>query len=476
MASTNISVPGIPASTKKPGAYFAINTANANRGLPANTDRILLLGQRLASGSVAANALVELPDEATARNAFGAGSVVHQMARAAFTANPYLTLSAISVDDAAGSLAATAKITPTGTGTGSGVVSVFIGAESANIAVMQGDTAAVVASGIVAAINAKPDWAVTAAVVAADVVLTAKAKGTLGNGIVYTATNNAPGITIALTSASSGQLAGGQTDPSLAAALTAIFAAGHTLLVTSLADAANLALLRNHAAQVSGPLEQREATVIWGNTGSLSTATTQAGTLNFEWASVAWFRGTASGPWEVAAAYAAIISSESDPANPLNDLIMPGLNIPLKSAWPIRSEQEIALNNGVTPIYIGPGQNAQIVRAVSTRTLDAAGIRDETLLDITTMRTLGAVRRVSRAAVTKLGVKKITPRNLLRIRSALLVALIQMEKLEWVKNVEQNKPSLLVEIDLSNPKQVNARIPADIVDGLHIFGAVIDLI
>ncbi|MDA8428484.1 MAG: hypothetical protein M0T70_04440 [Geobacteraceae bacterium] len=73
---------------------------------------------------------------------------------------------------------------------------------------------------------------------------------------------------------------------------------------------------------------------------------------------------------------------------------------------------------------------------------------------------------------SKISIKAKTPE---RVRSQILDVLHQLESLEVLDNVDAYKAQLIVEKDSQNVGQLNARIPANVVPGLHIFAAVIDL-
>ena len=151
MASPNIGFDNIPASIRKPGKYFEFNTKLAVRTLPGNPQRVLLLGQKLATGSQPALVPVDVFSDTEAAGLFGRGSLAHLMARAAITANPYLQLSVVSVDDATAGVAASATLTLTGPATAAGVVSLHVGVQRVDVAAAPGDTATVVAAALKAA-------------------------------------------------------------------------------------------------------------------------------------------------------------------------------------------------------------------------------------------------------------------------------------------------------------------------------------
>ena len=52
----------------------------------------------------------------------------------------------------------------------------------------------------------------------------------------------------------------------------------------------------------------------------------------------------------------------------------------------------------------------------------------------------------------------------------------QLEQLEIVEEVEANAAGVLCERDLQDPNRLNVRIPTDVVNGLHVFAGVIDLL
>ena len=149
MASPHISFDSIPSSIRKPGKYFEFNTKLAVRTLPGNLQKVLMLGQKLVAGTQAAMAPVDVFSDEQAAQLFGRGSQLHLMVRAAIKANPYLQLTTVAIADPAGN-AATGTTTLAGTATGSGVLTLWVGANRVDIAVNSGDTAAIVAAALAA--------------------------------------------------------------------------------------------------------------------------------------------------------------------------------------------------------------------------------------------------------------------------------------------------------------------------------------
>ncbi|WP_263339389.1 phage tail sheath subtilisin-like domain-containing protein [Neisseria sp. Marseille-Q5346] len=473
MTSANVSFDKIKTSTRKPGVYVEWNTKLAVRNLPTNKQRVLLIAQHSNPKAGKLTALENIYSAADVATAYGAGSQAHLMALAAIKAYAYADLSLITVADNEAGVAATGSITITGTADTQGVLRVNIGnADTLTVGVAANATAATVAAAVKAAIDAETSLSVTATASEGLVTLTAKNKGTHGNHIRIRASNTAEGITVAVKA-----MSGGDADADIGPALNAVIAEGHNLIAVGCTDEANLLKLRTHLETVGAPEEKRWALGIYGQTGALAQTTTQAGRLNSGYLYSAWYRKTPSLPCELAAAFAAVVASEEDPARPLNTLKLNGIGVCDSADKTMRTEQENALYNGVTPIETSPdGTSAQIVRAISTYTKTANGTADESLLDMTTVRTL---IYVSGACADRIALRfprdKMTERTIARVRSELIDVLMKCEELEIVEDVENNLANLIVERDAQNTGMLNCRVPSDVVNGLHQVGMVIDL-
>ena len=472
MASPNIAFDTIPSSIRKPGKYIEFNTRLAVRTLPGNLQKMLIIGQKLAAGTAIANAINDVFSDSEAATLFGRGSICHLMVKSALDANPYLQLSVIGMDDAGAGVLATGTVTVTGTATGVGVLTLDIADQRVEVAVSVGDTPTIMAAALVAQIGKQPDLPVTASNAAGVVTLTAKNKGTLGNSIKVTAKSTATAASVAVVA-----MASGATDPTLATALAVAFTAGHNVICPAWNDATNLTALRTHLDSVSGALEQRGAVGIFGHTGTLGTATTLAASINSGRISGILVPSTVDLPYQVAAAYAAVVAFEEDPARPLNTLALTGIMANPLANRLSRTEQENALNNGITPSEVGPGDKVQIVRAVTTYTLDPQSIPDISLFDLTTIRTLDYVRKAIRERISlRFPREKLSVRTEKKVRSEIIDVLFKLEELEIIEKVQDNLTGVIVERDSQDPNRLNARIPADVVNGLHIFAGRIDLL
>jgi phage tail sheath gpL-like len=482
MASKNISFDQIPASIRKPRKYFEFNTKLAVRTLPNNKQRMLIIGQRLAAGTIAEKIPTKVFSDAEAQTYFGAGSMAHLMARAAIKANPYLDLTIVALDDAAAGQQASGTLTFTGPATAAGVLTVYVANAKVDVAIATDDTAAEVAAALKAEMDLHPDLPVTASVGEAPnthvVTLTAKNDGLCGNDIAigYELTN-AAGIAVAVAA-----MATGAADPDIQDALDAVFAEQYEIIATPFNNQTDLGTLADHLDLVSGAMEQRPGIAVYGMNGALATATTLSGQVNHGRILCAYQRYTSttkrkSMPYEIASAMAAVMAYEEDPARPLNTLELKGIAVADIADRLSRTEQESLLYNGVTPLEIGPGERVQIVRAISTYIEDAQGIPDISLLDITTIRTLDYVRKACRERVAlRFPREKLSSKTPPKVKSELLDVLFKLEGLEIVEEVEANKDGLIVERDEQDPNRLDAKIPCDVVNGLHVFAGRIDLL
>lgn len=269
----------------------------------------------------------------------------------------------------------------------------------------------------------------------------------------------------------------GETEPDIKAALDSTALGGFTIVVPAWYSQVALTALRTHIQTYTSSMEQQGILGVAAVTSTLSAATTLREALNSGAITLAVLPGTASTARQVAAAYAAMIASEEDPARPLNTLVLSGIKAPPINQRLSRTEQETALANGVTPLEVVAGDVVQIVRAVTTYTKSAAGATDVSLLDLTTMRILYYVRMACRDRIRlRFPRSKLSKKTPDAVRGELLDVLKKLEELEIVEEVEANAAGLVVERSPQDVNRLNCTIPVDVVNGLHVFAGRIDLL
>ncbi|HBC0038453.1 TPA: phage tail sheath subtilisin-like domain-containing protein [Salmonella enterica] len=463
----------IPGSMRKPGVHFEFNTRLAVNTLPGNEQRVLVIGPMLSTGTATPLNAVSVYSEDEVDLLFGAGSLVACMARAAMNANEYLQLDAIGIPDGSGQ-AATGSVKVDGQATSSGTLTVRIAGETVSVNIEAGDDASTIIPALVKAMEQQPSLLVSGQYndTAKQLALAARTKGEWGNGITLSCGTTASGLTLTPT-----PMTNGETDPDIQPALDAVFAAGHNILICPFSTEAALSALKQHLNKTGGALEQRGAVGCAGWVGSLGAGTTLAGNVNNGRVSIPWYRGSVKLPAILAAIYGAVMAGEEDPARPLNARALTGMDVVDMSQRESRNEQENALHNGLTPVEVGPGNTVQIVRAVSTYTLNAQGVEDVSLLDITSIRTLDYTRKACRERISlRFPHEKLSTRTPPKVKSELYDVLLKLEDAEILENVSANKDKLLVRKNGKDPNRLDCVVPADVVNGLHVFAGRIDMI
>ncbi len=425
--------------------------------------------------TVAALTPTQVFSDVEAAEKFGYGSIIHLMAKAAMNANLYLDLSICALNDADTGVVSAGAVTISGTSTTSGSLKVYIGNKKVEIGITSGSAASAIAISLQNEMAKYPDLPVTAAVdgtTAGKVNIKAKNKGTMGDQIDISYELTASGVTATITA-----MTGGATDPNVNDAMAKVFSEHYHIIATPYNDQTSLTTLRTHLDNVSGPMEQRGAVGVYGYDGALASATTLAAAINHGRTLGAYLRGTRSISYEIASAMAAVMAFEEDPAMPLNTLELKNIHAPAIDQRLSRIEQESCLYNGDTPLEVGPGEKVQIVRAISTYIKDAQGIEDISLLDITTIRILDYVRKACRERISlRFPREKLSSKTPPKVRTEILDVLYKLEELEIVENVSANQDGVIVERDLQDPNRLNAKIPVDVVNGLHVFAGRIDLL
>jgi phage tail sheath gpL-like len=145
--------------------------------------RMVLEGQKLATGTATADTLVKVTSARDIDTMFGAGSVLAEALKTAIgcCGNDAIEIMALPREDAVGSSAAVYTATVAGPATSDGRVDIYWGDSRWNISVRvsAGDTADDIAAAIQASVG--EDFPYTATVATNVVTLTAKSQGTVGN-------------------------------------------------------------------------------------------------------------------------------------------------------------------------------------------------------------------------------------------------------------------------------------------------------
>jgi len=465
--------PNIP-ETMIPGTYTGYNYYAGPNGLPANIQKVLLIGDVSSAGSLAACKPTEVSSEQEAIALAGAGSVLMQMYKAAKKAWKYAQITLLRHAAVTGS-AATWESTLSGTATAAGIVSVIINGQKISVGVAKTDTAAAVATALAAEVNNTPDAPVTAEAATAKVTLTAKCSGeyvsAAAGGLNVSVESEAAGITAGALSASAGV-----GTVSLETALAAAFPERFHIIVSPVNDETNLGKLRTHLEAAAAPLEQRGQRAVCAMVAaSASAAKTEALKHNYERLHIAAVKNKINATvWEIAAGLGAIFASNSKPNVPMNGVAIPGLAIPeIKDKWS-GEEQDVLLYAGVIPLVEEDGQLC-IVRAVTTKS-NNSGVRFTKLIDTGVIASLDYFRDAI------LSTHKAKFKN--KVIHALLADSINEENKKVAKDLEDEEilryiddyaDQFITQESKNEPGRMLCQIPAPVVPGLNQIYNTIDL-
>jgi Mu-like prophage tail sheath protein gpL len=465
--------PNIP-ETMIPGSYTGYNYYAGPNGLPANIQKVLLIGDKSSAGSIAANKPTEVATEQEAIALAGSGSVLMQMYKAAKKAWKYAQISFLCYEVAASS-AATWAFTLTGTATAAGQVGVDCNGVQFVTGVAKTDTAAAIATALAAEINNTPDAPFTAAADSGTVTLTAKCKGayisTAAGGLNVSAISTATGVT-----AGSVTLTAGTGSVNLETALAAAFPERYHIIVSPVNDESNLGKLKTHLEAAAAPLEQRGQRAICAMVSATATAAkAEALKHNYERLHIAAVKTKIDATvWEIAAGLGAIFASNSKPNVPMNGVAIPGLATPaVEDKWS-GEEQDLLLYGGVIPLVEEDSQLC-IVRAVTTKS-NNSGSRFTKLIDTGVIASLDYFRdsilAMHRAKYKNKVIHALLPDALNEDNKAIAYAL---EAEAILRYIDDYADQFITQESPNEPGRMLCQIPAPVVPGLNQIYSTIDL-
>lgn len=476
-----ISFNQIPISIRTPGQYIEFDNTRAVQGLPLQQHKILVIGQRLSTGSVAAGVPTRILSGSQAEENFGRGSMLAEMLKALKAANTYTECWAVALDDDGAGVDATGTITFTGAPTESGTLNVYIGGTRVRIAVASGAAVATIASALAAAVNADTSLPVTAAAALGVVTLTARNAGEVANSIdvrlnYYFGEKTPKGLGVAIVA-----MSGGSGNPDVATAITAIGDEQYQTIILPYTDASNLSDIETMLSDRFGPMVQKEGHAFVAASGTHSALGTLGDSRNSPHLTIMGAGKSPTPPYIWAAVVGAVDAAEPDPARPRQTLKLTGILPPAEADRYTRDERNLHLFDGVSTFLVDAGGNVLIERLITTYKTNAFGVEDISYLDIETMRTIAYLRYTVRARIAlkyprhKLandgtmfgpGQAIVTP---LIIKAELLALFRQWEEAGLAENFDQFKRDLIVERNGSDPNRVDAIIPPDVVNQFRVF-------
>lgn len=486
----NVSFEGIPVDIRTPGQYIEIDNTKAVQGLPNQERKIVVFGQRLATGSVAEAIPTRVLNVSQAEDYAGRGSMAHLMLRALKAANSTTDVWVVLLDDNVAGVAAAGSVLFAGAVTAAGTLNGYIAGQQVQVAVAAAEAGADTVINLVAAINAADDLPVTAAingVTPEQIDFTARNKGEVGNDIdirfnYYQGEALPKGLTATVTA-----MTGGTGNPDVADALAAIADDQFYTMVNPWTDAANMVKLETELDSRWGPLQQRTGHVFSAVSDSHANLSTYGNARNSLHTSTIGVYDSPTPTYQWAAAWAGIIEFNGaiDPARPFQTLKVPGMMPPPEQTRFNRAERDVLLHDGISTFLIGSGGAVYIERVITNYQTNAFGVEDISYLDLNTKWTVDYIRYALRTRIAlkfpryKLaddgtrfapGQAIVTP-NIIRAECVALFT--QLEEVGLVENFAQFKQDLIVVRSVSDPNRVNCVFPPDIINQFRIFAAAI---
>lgn len=395
-----ISFDNIPANLRLPGTYIEFSNRLAGGSDPSF--KVLMLGQRLAAGTVAQNTPTRITNDADSETFFGRGSMLAEMLKAGRAVNPWMDTWAIALDDNAAGAFASGTVTASGTPSESGTLNLYIAGKRVQVAITISMTPTQAASAIAAAVNADTTLPVTASSALGVVTLTARHKGEAGNGLDvrlnYYDEKTPAGLIIAIVA-----MAGGSGNPDIAAAIAAMGAEWWNWIVMPYTDATNLTALETDLNARWGPMQQKGGRAFTSFRGTPTASTNFGNGRNNPHVSCIGSGLAAEPPylWAAVNAMAATAHLTIDPARQLTTVELTGLKPPAKSAQWTDIERNLALFDGISTYTVTADGRCLIEKQITMYQVNAANIADTSYLAINTPETLERMRFERRARISQ---------------------------------------------------------------------------
>ncbi|EBK7448215.1 phage tail protein [Salmonella enterica] len=493
----------IQSDNRIPLVEIEFDNSMAVVGTPAPHQRVLMFGQaNLKDGKVDGTGALDTPvritRDAQAVSLFGRGSMLAWMVREFIAINPDTELYVIAQGAGTGNADA-GSLTLSGTATGDGVLSVYVGGRRYQVAVAGGQKGKELADKLAALINADRDapfTAVSAAPAGADVGADASVVSLTARFIsecaahdirlnYYDGETTPDGLTVVITPP-----AAKAANPDITRSVANMGERQYNYVVMPYRDQANLNVLSTELLKRWGPVKMSDGAVWMAHTGTQGEITAFGESRNdflFTCSAVP----KAPEPdyiWAASVCATCAPSLSTDPARPLQTLAVSSRLAPQSADRLTREERNLLLHGGIATVTVAAGDVVQIERQVTMYRVNKYGDVDPSYLDIETIYTLSYLRYSLRTFVTQRfprhkladdgtpvapGQPVVTP----KIMSLQLIALGE----EWVdqglvENLDTFRKNLLVERNASDRNRLDVLCTPDLVNQFRFFAAQIRFI
>ena len=490
--TTGVAFQRIPANFIPPLFYVEFN--NTLAGVVGEEDQLSLLIGQMTTGAPAAPLVpIYIPSVAFAMNQFGPNSMLARMCNTYFNSDATGPLWALPLADASGSTAAIGDIAFTGTATAAGSISLYIGNQLVSVNVSVGDTAAVIATNVAAAINALVLMPVGATAASGTVTLTARNAGVQGNNInlamnylgAIAGQQTPPGITYSVVA-----MTGGAGDPDMAAVAAALGDQEFDFIGHPYGETVEF----NETTALMNDSTGRWAwnRQIYGHAftvtpGTLSSLQTFGGTINDQHSTVFGSVGFQADPADIVSDGMGVIavSLRNNPAQPVQSLQLNTVIGATRANWITKAQENALEYAGISVLRSDRYGNVSIGQCITTYKTNAYGQPDASYRYVTTLFTLMFItRQIKSALVTKFGRSILVPDGTLVgpgapvvtpniIKSEIIAQYAEMSFNDGVVvNVSAMAAATSVAINPTNPGRVDIVWRPELANGLSIMAMI----
>ena len=477
----------MPANLRIPGVFIEFDNSLAAQA--EQEFKVLVIGQRLTTGTVAEGVSTRVTNEVQADEYFGRGSMLAEMLRAMKAKDRFMETWAIALDDNAAGVAAGGAVTFGGSPTEAGTLNAYVAGKRVQTAISAAQASTAIATAFAAAVNADTSLPVTAAVDGVNqskVNLTARHKGEAGNDIDirlnYYGESTPKGMTATITA-----MTGGTGNPDVADAIAGFGDAWWNWIVMPYTDTANMVALEAELTLRWGPTRQKGARAFCAYRGNHSSTGAFGSGRNSPHVTC---MGTNAAPqppyiWAAVNAIAAANPLALDPARPLNTIELTGLMPPAVADRWDDDERNLLLWDGISTYKVTSDGRCLIELQITMYQLNASGLSDISYLFINRPETLERIRFEQRARVAAR-----FPRHKLSgdanarfgagqpivtdtvIKGELLALYQDFITDGWCDDLEGYKASLIVEIDTANGR-VNWKDEPRLIGPANVFAGLV---
>ena len=383
----------IPYDFLEPGTYLEVKPNYRNTGLLPYPVRCLIVGQKLATGTLTPGSQVEITRPEQAVPLFGDGSIGAEQVAAFRATNKTSPLFVMALPDAGGAVKATGTFTLAGVVANAVVLRFKVAGKPLRFTASPTDDVAAMAVKLAAAINADPTLVVTAVAAAAVVTVTSRHGGEVGNDIDLRVDVDAQplpsGLTITVAA-----MSGGTGNPDLEEVLDVIETDWFTQVQHPWSDPTNMAAFAADLARRYMAMSKLDAHGFVAKAGKFGELGTFGQLTNSPFLTAMGLSASPTSSWTLSAAAMGLAAFHltNDPARQLRSLVVVGVQAPAPADRFTETEQDLLLKKGISTFDCLPDGTVTVSRMVTTYKVSNLNVPDRAWLDIMVPATMSRIR------------------------------------------------------------------------------------